>query len=885
MLKPELLAPAGGFEALVAAVENGADAVYLGGPILNARSSAINFTYEELSKGIKYAHLHGVKIYVTVNTLVADTEMESAISYLTDLWQMQVDAIIIQDLGLASLANRVLPELPLHASTQMTTHNVAGTDYLLQKGFKRIVLAREMSLDHINEIRKKTGAQLEVFVHGALCVGYSGQCLLSSMIGGRSGNRGRCAQPCRMAYSLVNEKGEEISSLGNYLLSPKDLNMSEYLPNLIKVGVSSFKIEGRMKRPEYVAVVVRNYRRLIDRAVKENVYQVLEEEKRELWQIFNRDFTTGYFFSKQGQDMMSYKRPNNRGTKLGRVKSFTDNNLVEISLEQPLVKGDGVEVWVSEGGRLGFEVNKILLKDKETNEAPTGSVIKLNIPGKVRLGDRLFKTHDFNLIESAKASFALGGRKKIPLDFKLSGGIDKPLVLEIKDELGNKIEALSAVLGQEALKLPLDKAYLKNQLGRLGNTDFYLANLEISLKDKVIYPAKIINEVRRKALEELENKRLVAYYPKKLTKEVLEDRLKKDGFFSKNIAKEKNNTSLAVSVGSLDALEASLKKGADIVYLDGYFQKGFKREFWQKGQALCQKAGVKFIIATPRITLESDLRQIRKDLEMWANFSKKPDGILAGNLAIVALAKEILPKVPIICDFGFNAFNQETLKTLLELPAKRVTLSPELTKEQIKRLAGGKVEVFVHGALELMISEYCLPGCVVGGLSSTHKCSEACKQGFGLKDRTGAIFPLVGDAFCRMHLFNSKDLCLLEDIKSLVFMGIDALRIEARKEKASVVGELVDTYRKVLDNKNQDISLLKEKLLKISSNGFTKGHFYRGVLEDKEKDSKKPEDKKVITKEKEKLKLKNEKKKRNDFKKVNHKKMDKVKINSAKKKR
>jgi len=358
-VKPELLAPAGSWESLVAAVENGADAVYLGGKLFNARQSAGNFDQEELSRAVEFAHVRGVKVYVTVNILLDDQELPEAAGFLYSLQQCGADAAIVQDLGLARLARQVIPELPLHASTQMTTHNLPAALLLKEAGIDRVVLARELSLEAIKEIRQQGGVEVEVFIHGALCVCYSGQCLMSSLIGGRSGNRGRCAQPCRLNYVLVDQHGRPLAEpgeVGDYLLSPRDLNLSEHLPDLIEAGITSFKIEGRMKRPEYVATVVRIYRELLDRAAVGGNFTVSPEATRDLAQIFNRDFSTGYFYGRPGRELMSYKRPNNRGVRLGRIKRFDRNTrLAEISLEEPLRVGDGIEVWVTEGGRAAEE--------------------------------------------------------------------------------------------------------------------------------------------------------------------------------------------------------------------------------------------------------------------------------------------------------------------------------------------------------------------------------------------------------------------------------------------------------------------------------------------------------------------------------------------------
>ncbi|MDP2841265.1 MAG: peptidase U32 family protein, partial [Candidatus Methanoperedens sp.] len=315
MHKPELLAPVGSKEALIAAIDNGADAVYFGGKLFSARQYASNFTKEELEWAIDYAHVRGVKAYVTVNTLIKDSELEEACEYLQYLCNAGADAVIVQDLGVLRLLREQLPELPVHVSTQMTIHTVEGVKFLEEMGVKRVVLARELSLDEIKRIKSQTSMEIETFIHGALCFSYSGQCLLSSMIGGRSGNRGHCAQPCRKKYGMNGIEG--------YLLSPKDLNMSEHIPALVEAGIDSFKIEGRMKRHEYVAGVVRIYRKLIERYFEApEIFFILESEKYMLLQLFNRGFTTGYFFGNPGSELMSRKYPYNLGTELGTVSGY-----------------------------------------------------------------------------------------------------------------------------------------------------------------------------------------------------------------------------------------------------------------------------------------------------------------------------------------------------------------------------------------------------------------------------------------------------------------------------------------------------------------------------------------------------------------------------------
>ena len=341
----ELLAPAGTWEALEAAVFAGADAVYLGGSAFGARAYAENFGPEELQRAITFAHLHHVRIYVTVNTLVTDEEMKALGEYVTFLSNIGVDGIIVQDLGIIRLCRRTVPELELHASTQMTITNSAGAIFAYHQGMPRSVMARETTLKDLKTICQKTPGEIETFMHGALCICYSGQCLMSSLIGSRSGNRGRCAQTCRMPYTLVNKEGKDMlqnADAGQYLLSPKDMNTLDILPQLIETGVRSFKIEGRMKRPEYVAVVTDIYRRAIDRYFT-GKYVVPEKDREHIEQIFNRDFTTAYLEKKPGRTMMSDRRPNNRGILLGRVVSLNkDHTEGTIKLERTCTWGT---VW------------------------------------------------------------------------------------------------------------------------------------------------------------------------------------------------------------------------------------------------------------------------------------------------------------------------------------------------------------------------------------------------------------------------------------------------------------------------------------------------------------------------------------------------------------
>ncbi|SHI92928.1 DUF3656 domain-containing U32 family peptidase [Desulfofundulus thermosubterraneus] len=845
--KPELLAPAGDWEGLVAAVQNGADAVYLGGKLYNARQGAANFDHEELQRAVDYAHIRGVKVYVTVNILLSDEELEDAARFLHFLQRAGADGVIVQDLGLATLARHVLPELPLHASTQMTVHNRAGVEKLLALGFRRVVLAREMSLKEIRDIKEATGADLEVFIHGALCICYSGQCLLSSMIGGRSGNRGRCAQPCRLRYTLVDEKGRPVvdpREVGEYLLSPRDLNLSGHLPDLIRAGINSFKIEGRMKRPEYVATVVRIYRNLIDRAMADEDFYITPEEARDLAQIFNRDFTTGYFYERPGYELMSYKRPNNRGLFLGRVVRYhSRTGRAEVALEEPLRVGDGVEVWVSRGGRVGVEVHAIWEEGRQVEQVPAGRVVEIYLPREVRPQDRLFKTHDSSLMERARATFAsLREVRKNPVVFHVRVRLGEPVRVRVEDSAGHSGVGTGLTPAQPAVKRPLTPEFLKGQLDRLGNSPFALKDLRCDLDDNVIVPVGEINEARRRAIEELEAARIKSARPAPpipedvFARRLAEARVKAAGRVLPTGRSPGKRPLLSIAVTDLASLEAAVFAGVDQVYFGGEsFRSGppVGEEEIRRGTEICKKHGVRFILSTPRIIHDPEMAAVERLLDLAANLPAQ--GVLAGNLGLIDRVART--GLPLYADLAFNVFNLRTAAYLLDQGAVQLALSPELTMEQVAALVARghfAAEVLVQGAVELMVSRYCALGSLLGGLAAGRNCAGPCQgRHRALQDRVGAVFPLEVDQFCRMHLFNSRDLCLVDDVHKFAEMGVAALRIDARGRGAEYARAAVQAYRRALDlnpaGNAGELSRLRERLQQYSPAGLTRGHYYRGV--------------------------------------------------------
>jgi len=843
----ELLAPAGSFEALKAAVENGADAVYLGGKLFNARASAANFETEELKKAVAYAHERRVKIYITVNILVADSEFSQLADYLYELSSLQVDALIVQDIGVAHFIREVLPEMKVHASTQMTINNSYGLKQLEQLGFSRVVLARETSKAEIEKIIRETNLEVEVFGHGALCICYSGQCLMSSYIGARSGNRGRCAQPCRMAYQLVDEKGRDLLSgkkVGEHLLSPRDLNLSEHLAELNKIGVRSLKIEGRMKRPEYVATVVRIYRKAID-AIGQGQPGLSPEDKFELTQIFNRDFTTGYFHGYKGYEMMSFSRPNNRGTMLGRIME-TGRNRLKLKLDNPLNCGDGLEIWTGRG-REGLIVNRIYQGEKTTEHAEPGEVVEIEFEGTARVGDRIFKTHDQKLVTKARLSFQEGKeQRKRGLKMTLSGRVGSKLRLEAA-EGEHKVFTLSRSEAQEAFNKPLEYTYLRKQLARLGNTPFTLEQLTVDICGNLIIPVSEINEMRRAVVEQLlmvsEDKEAARVHKREFQKR-LEIWGKK---INRGPSKNQNNPSgkplVTVALSDSQLVQSMIRAGADRIILGGGNRRNsaLKLKELQQASEACSQQGIELIWRLPRIMNEEQSKNIFAALSRISRWAQRPT-VMAANLAGIQIIREIDSFWPWETDHFFHIFNRAAFNWVLAKGAKKVALSTELSQEQLKAFASPAAEIIVFGDMEMMVSEFCLIGAVLGQGQQKGKCGQVCRnKEYYLKDRFSYQFPLETDRECRMHIYNAKKLNLASELLKIADIGLNSIRLELHRATPEQAESTVSIFKRLWKNAftkrgsageggrelNQE---LRKRLDELYPEGFTKGHFYRGVL-------------------------------------------------------
>ncbi|EHQ87367.1 DUF3656 domain-containing U32 family peptidase [Desulfosporosinus youngiae] len=842
----ELLAPAGSFEAFKAAVENGADAVYLGGKNFSARASAANFDLEELQKAVRYAHERQVKVYVTVNILIADQEFQELMDYVHALYEIGADAVILQDVGIAELIQTILPELETHASTQMTVNTSWGVHHLESLGFSRVVLARETSAKEMQEIADKTPLDIEVFVHGALCIGYSGQCLMSSFIGGRSGNRGTCAQPCRMTYQLVNNEKQDLlaqKNVGEHLLSPRDLNLAEELAELKRIGIHSLKVEGRMKRPEYVATVIRLYRQAIDRIGdqqdgSEAAPLLTQDEHQELLQVFNREFTTGYLRENQGAELMSYSRPNNRGTRLGRVVRLEHGRL-SIKLESKLHTGDGIEFWTGRG-REGITVGLIWNNGKEVNGGVPGETVQIEFSGTAQSGDRVFKTNDALLMEKARQSFQEGReQRKSPLTMRLSGHLGDKLCLEVADAR-RTTTVFSASAAQKALKRPLTLDYAFQQLGRLGTTPFWLDKLELEIDEDIMLPVSELNEMRRLAVE-----RLLKTEPRqRVDKQVYKQRIQQwKQRQADDRARFNKNTDtvpqISVAVSDRLTMEAALKAGAQRVLIGGEHWRSrgaFSLEEIQTSIKTCRRQGIDCVWRLPRVLNQAQSERLLLDLKKAAGWGETPN-VMVANLGELELLKSINPDWPFEVDYSLNVFNEASLAYFYRQGAKKITLSPELHHEQLAHLAKWQgAEVIVFGDLEMMVSEYCPVGSTLGGKKGEH-CNRACvKEPYFLRDRMRYDFPVETDQECRMHLFNVKILNLYEELAQIRRMGFSTIRLQLTRQTPTQVHQIVRLFNEAWDGLKvgkKGMSASNDGMSELAAlfpEGFTKGHFFRGVL-------------------------------------------------------
>ena len=798
----ELLAPVGSFEALKAAVQNGANAVYLGGKDFGARASANNFDRDELKEAVKYAHIRGVQVFVTTNTLRKENEIEDFLEYAKFLYDIDVDAIILQDIGMARLIKRELPDFELHASTQMVAHSLEDVKYLESVGFDRVVLAREVTVEEIKYICDNCKADIEVFVHGALCVCYSGQCLMSSMIGNRSGNRGRCAQPCRQRYELIDVyTGEVVNSNGDYLLSPRDLNAIEEIDKVIDAGVHSLKIEGRMKRPEYVATVIDGYRKTIDEYLATNKLNVSDETINDLYTIFNRKFTKGLLLGDVGKDMMNSQLPNNQGLYVGTVVDYNKKaKRLKIKLANTLKKGDGINLG---GGTIG----RIIKNGNIETIGYKGETIELDFVGEARKGQIVFKTSDSELMDRVQATFTQDKEfVKNIIDAKITIKLGQKPILTLKDRHSNEATIEGDKIVEEAMKVALSKEKVETQLRKLGNTPYELDLLEIELDDNVSLPISLLNQMRRDCIELLDKER-VSIKNRKYKNKIVKY---KPVLYNRNKQQE-----ISVKVKNLEQLESALECGVDRIYYED-------TNTIDKGMSLAMKYNKKVIYSAPRIIRNKEYNHLAK-----AN-NAGVESVQVGNYGSIDYFKD--KKLNI--DYYLNAFNSETINYYKEIGADALCISQELNINEIKetiKYTDINIESVVYGYTPLMITEYCPMGVIVRDCKKDKRVAKCKESIYALRNSKGDEFRVSQDIFCRSTIYNSNVTCMLDNLYELHEIGINVLRLDFTLEDKETVKEVIEAYQEVLSNDYKLATKATKLYNKLDEKGTTAGHYYKGV--------------------------------------------------------
>ncbi|HEY1663804.1 MAG TPA: DUF3656 domain-containing protein [Verrucomicrobiae bacterium] len=853
---PELLAPAGDWECARAAVENGADAIYFGLEKFNARMRANNFTVSDLPKLMEFLHHRGVRGYVTFNTLVFENEMAEATEYLRSIIAAGVDAAIVQDVGICRLIRQLSPDFPIHASTQMTVTSAGGVEFARELGCNLVVLARECSIGEIEKIQAQTSANLckkesqkmplEVFVHGALCVAYSGQCLTSEALGGRSANRGECAQACRMPYELISD-GKPVP-LGDrkYLLSPQDLAGMEVLPDLIRAGVASLKIEGRLKTPEYVASVTKVYRQALDglrNAAESNRKSQIVNPKYEMEMSFSRGLYTGWFRGINNQELVHARFGKKRGVYLGEVGRI-ERDRVLIELKAPLKPGDGVvfDAGAPEAGEEGGRVYQLATREGKTWLSFGHGDIDFN---RIHAGDKVWKTNDPELDRQVRQTFA-GDTPKFqrPIRMEVHGLAGKPLTLIAKDEPGHVARADSAMPLASAQKQPLTSERLESQLGRLGGTPFKLDKLEKHLQGEVLLPVSELNRLRREVVAELERQRVM---PKRwatnskqenphltLTlsppigmgagREQQEDasRFSKAGQGAAGSILKSNTppkSEIIVLVRNLAQLEAALKCGVTTVYCEFEDTKKYREAVAMVHCASgCAEPKREIFVAPPRIFKQGEewiLKQVR---------SCDADGYLVRNYDHLKFFADCRRRG----DYSLNVANAlaaDLFKDKFNL--ERVTASYDLNFQQLEALLKAAppewFEITIHQHMPMFHMEHCVFCAFLSEGTDFRNCGRPCDvHEVKLRDRVGMEHVLKADTGCRNTVFNAQTQTGAEYVEKMMELGARHFRLEFLNETPEQVAQAIAKYRQLLRGEITGAQLWRE--LKLHNQlGVTRG--------------------------------------------------------------
>lgn len=813
----ELLAPAGNMECLHAAVKAGADAVYLGAGHFNARRGADNFSLENLAEACDYAHLRGVKIYLTLNTVVLPSELPDALELARQAYRCGVDAFIVQDIGISIELSRIMPDVEVHVSTQMNIHDEDGLRAAAALGATRVTLARELSLAEIarlHELAEELGVELESFAHGALCVCYSGQCFMSSLVGGRSANRGRCAQACRLPYELYNRAlRKTLDAPGEHLLSPKDLCTANLIPELLHAGVASLKIEGRMKSPEYVQAVVGVYRAVIDRVEaaidRDGIDSVVasdapelrasEEEMNVLSEAFSRGFTTAYLKGKRGNEIMSYGRPNNRGVFVGRVAKVREG-LVFIDPETELHVGDLIEFWTNRGHFVHT------IGEFKTDRA--GRVF-FPVERAVGKGDRVFR------VRNAEAAFVDDDKlPSVAVCARAELRIGQPALLTFTVAAGDASVTVEGPEVEAARTKAITKEEVREHIDRMGTTPFYLSSLEIDLDEGVGMGFSMLHKLRARAADELQEAILAHYHARKL------ERTPSRAFAP---VVRKGWCKVAALATNPACARAAKRAGADLIYVPAANYRRGEAVIAGQLSDTAEQAGYpkQCIPVLPTVSQMSD-EEKRNGFDIWKRV-KADKPVMVENLGQLlhatemGAAPEVGPHIPVT--------NKLDLQAMADLGAQRVWLSPELSLVQIEELgdmAPMPLGLTIMGQTELMVTEHCL-------LMSQGPCNQKCaecarrKSPHYLKDRKGYEMPVITDCTGRSHLYNAVQMDVAHLMPEIIGAGVSTVLVDTTLMNVKETTEKVARAVRARDIAQKD----GNKVAKAE--GATSGHLFRGV--------------------------------------------------------
>ena len=798
----EILAPAGSMECLKAAIAAGADAVYTGGALFGARAYAHNLTEEELLEAIDYVHLHGRRLYLTVNTLIKDREMEKQMyDYLLPYYRQGLDAVIVQDIGLFRFIRKHFPDLPIHASTQMTLTGVDGAKFLEKEGAQRIVTSRELSMAEVKKIADETELEIESFVHGALCYCYSGQCLFSSFIGGRSGNRGQCAQPCRLLYRTPEAKRPQ------YLLSLKDICTLELIPEMIESGIYSFKIEGRMKKPEYAAAVAFQYRKYTDLYLKYyeecpaeedpaayamKKYRVREEDRQMLLDLYNRGgFHTGYYHTQNGREMISLNRPNHAGVPAVKVLAKKGRNVTAKALTD-LYPQDIIELPMRKG------------REKADNYTCKDAVRKgMNVQIPV-FADTPFKrdeiwmrTRNSTLIDTLREEFVNGKiKERICGTFRLYPQEKATLTVKCRDaEI-----TVAGEKAQEALSQPMSRERIEKQLRKTGNTEFEFSFLKAEIGEKVFLPMQSLNELRREALETLEKVICEKYRRSGEVKDPEEDKTELS-------MEEEILSGWTASVRTAEQMEVILEEEAiGRIYADcTMFPRIWEKDSYVEWITKVHAAGKEIYLVMPYIFRE----RTRKQYEAAYNriFGAGWDGILIANYESFAFLKEHGYTGRIMTDYNLYEFNQESRKFWKEKGVFEFTAPVELTERELQDLRVKDGEVIVYGYLPMMISAGCIQKTTRGCLKRSGQTT--------ITDRYRNPFVVKNECdYCYNILYNYVPLYLGDRMEEVYQIGPGRIRLMFTTERQQEVRQILSAY---FEGKE------------LPEGTYTRGHWKRGI--------------------------------------------------------